>query len=96
MNMALFRCLIVGENFPGVLIGQEDDIGFYATRFVEATSAKEAEMAALELLRHDKSLDVPANARSPQARVYFEEIDEMPLETERVPNEGFTFFRMGT
>lgn len=30
------------------------------------------------------------------AKVCFEKIDEVPADTERKPNKGFTFFTMGT
>lgn len=94
--MALFRCLVVGENFPGVLAGLQENVGFYATRFVEAPSETEAETKVLELLRSDEALDAPLDVRSATARVYFEQIHEVADDTERAPNGGFTFFPMGT
>jgi hypothetical protein len=94
--MALYRCFILGENFPGVMLGQSTPIGFYTTRFVEASSPSEAEMLALDVLKADDALDVPPEARSENAMVYFETIEEVPADTERVPNGGFTFFTMGT
>ena len=94
--MPLFRCFIRGDNFPGKLIGQDDPIGFYTTRFVEADSPAQAEMLAVDLLRNDPSLDVPPEHRTQDARVYFEDIDEVPGDAEKKPNSGFTFFTMGT
>lgn len=88
--MPLFRCLIRGENFPGALIGSEEPIGFYTTRFVEAGSPEEAEMLAIGLLRDDANLDVPPE----HASVYFEEIEEVPERTEQLPDKGFSFFPM--
>src|SRR3546814_12937219 len=61
--MPLFRCIICGENFPGTLLGQEELVGFYTTRFVEADSPEQAEIMAIELLRNDTSLDVSAEHR---------------------------------
>jgi len=92
--MTLFRCLIRGENFPGELIGQTTAVGFHATRFVEAQSTQEAERIAVAALREEPALTVTAEPRTKNAKVYFEKIEEVPAETERVPNEGFSFFSM--
>lgn len=92
--MPLFRCLIRGENFPGELIGQTHAIGFHATRFVDAASAAEAERLAVSALRQDAALTVAAEPRVKNAKVYFESIEEMPPDTERVPDQGFSFFSM--
>lgn len=94
--MPLFRCFIRGDNFPGMLLGQQEPIGFYTTRFVEAETPEQAELLAVDLLRVDSSLDVPQEHRTHDSKVYFENIDEVPAETERKPNKGFTFFTMGT
>src|SRR3546814_5532778 len=89
--MPLFRCIICGENFPGTLLGQEELVGFYTTRFVEADSPEQAEIMAIELLRNDPSLDVSSEHRTQSAKVFFEDIDEVPGDTEQKPNSGFTF-----
>ncbi|CAN7511002.1 hypothetical protein LJR168_003598 [Pseudoxanthomonas sp. LjRoot168] len=94
--MPLFRCSICGENFPGKLLDQEDLVGFYTTRFVEADTPEQAELAVLELLRSDASLELPPEYRSQDAKVYFEDIDEVPMDTERALDAGFVFFTMGT
>jgi hypothetical protein len=93
--MALYRCLIRGDNFPGELIGQSSAIGFHATRFVDAPSTEEAERLAVAALRQDAALTVSVEPRTKNAKVYFESIEEVPADTERVPNSGFTFFPMG-
>ena len=92
--MALFRCSIRGENFPGELIGQSEAVGFHATRFIEAPSAEEAERLVVAALRQDAALTVSVEPRTKNAKVYFESIEEVPADTERVPNAGFSFFRM--
>jgi hypothetical protein len=94
--MSLYRCLIRGENFPGELIGLTTAVGFHATRFVDAGSAEEAEGIAVAALRQDAALTVTAEPRVKNAKVFFESIEQVPADTERVPNEGFTFFTMGT
>jgi hypothetical protein len=48
-----------GEDFPGAILGKAEPIGFYVTRFVDAESDDDAELAALELLRNDESLSTP-------------------------------------
>src|SRR3546814_8747667 len=80
--MPLFRCIICGENFPGTLLGQEELVGFYTTRFVEADSPEQAEIMAIELLRNDPSLDVSSEHRTQSAKVFFEDIDEVPRSEE--------------
>lgn len=94
--MPIFRCFIRGDNFPGKLLGQKKPIGFYTTRFVEADSPEQAEAFAVELLRNDSDLDVPPEHRTQDAKVHFEDIDEVPAQTKQMPNAGFTFFTMGT
>src|SRR3546814_4101780 len=74
--MPLFRCIICGENFPGTLLGQEELVGFYTTRFVEADSPEQAEIMAIELLRNDPSLDVSSEHRTQSAKVFFEDRSE--------------------
>ena len=69
-------------------------IGFHATRFVDASSVEEAERIAVAALREDAALTVTSEPRVKNAKVYFESIEEVPPETERVPNDGFSFFSM--
>jgi len=94
--MPTYRCEILGEHFPGVILGEPDPIGFYTTRFIEAPSAAEAELAALAMLRDAPELQVAPEARSADARVYFEQIDELAPGEAPGHNIGFVFFRMGT
>jgi hypothetical protein len=94
--MPLYRCLIQGENFPGVLFAEPDPIGFYTTRFVEAAGPAEAVKAALEVLRLDPTLQLPPAQRSNDARIHFEAVEEVPPDTPKAPNAGFTFFVMDT
>lgn len=92
--MTLFRCRIRGENFPGELIGLTAAVGFRATRFVDADSAKEAEQIAVAALRADAALTVTVEPRVKNAKVYFDSIEEVPADTPRVPDAEFTFFTM--
>ncbi len=94
--MPLFRCRICGENFPGRLIGEEDPVGFYATRFIEATNADEASATVREQLRNDDIFNIPEELRSEDARIFFEEIVEVLPNTVQQPDAGFSFFIMGS
>lgn len=94
--MALFRCLMVGENFPGVLIGKSRPIGFCTTRFVEASSVSEAETLALDWLRGEELFNVAEELRSKDAKVFFDQIVELAADAAPPPQGGFTFFIMGT
>jgi hypothetical protein len=92
MAMPLFRCLIRGEGFPAALLGDQGPVGFYTTRFVEAETADVAELAAIDVLRRDPTFAVDERHRTSDAKVFVEEIEEVPAETERRPDAGFTFF----
>ena len=85
------------ENFPGALINEENLIGFYATRFVQAESPEEAEMIALSNLRHEESLRLPEGVKpTEQAKVYFKEIEEANESDVPEIQAGLTFYVMGT
>ena len=93
--MKWYKCLVAGENFPGELLNDTKPVGFYVTRFVQGNSPGDAEMAALDLLRGEESLSLPEGV-SPleSAKVYFEEITEVPeSEVPSIPM-GFSFFPM--
>ncbi len=94
--MPLLRCSIRGENFPGRLLAQDEKIGFYTTRFVKAGDPEQAGLAALELLRRDATLEVPAEHRSEEAMVYDEDIEEIPDDSMKTAGSGFAFFTMGS
>ena len=93
--MPVFCCLIRGENFPGSIAGTSEPIGFYTTRFVEASSASAAELVALEMLRAEPEFALVRRAdRIKDAQVFFEKIEEVPAELDRSSGKGFTFFPM--
>jgi hypothetical protein len=95
--MKWFKCFIAGENFPGELINEAELIGFYTTRFVEANTAEEAETAALTRLKKEKSLQLPEGINPPEnAKIYFEEIEEVPRNEVPEVEAGFTFYVMST
>ena len=90
--MPWFRCLIEGENFPGALIRRKGLVGFYTTRWIEASSAEEAEISALEALRAEPMFKVENVALSLDAKVYFTEIFE--VDGPAGVNSGATWFAM--
>lgn len=95
--MAWFRCFIRGENFPGALIGEPGLVGFYITRFIEAANPGEAESLVVQQLRAEPRLAPPDGHRpSGMARVYFEEITELPGDQQPAQQPGFTWYAMGS
>jgi hypothetical protein len=87
-----FQCLLRGENFPGALLGLAHNVGFFTTRWVEADSEDEAELACLDSLRRDPIFELPAgHPRPPEAKVYVEEITEVP-ELQQNGGSGATWF----
>ena len=90
--MPLFRCFLRGEHFPGQLFGQREPIGFYTTRYVDADDVDDAELKAVGRLREDPHLQLAAEHRTKDAKVFVERIEEVPDDTPRVPDAGFSFF----
>jgi hypothetical protein len=91
-KMPLFRVLLHGQNFPGLILGKSAPIGFYTTRFVEADDEHAAAGAALAQLREATELNVPAEHRTKNAQVFIEEAIRVPEDTEQTPNSGFAFY----
>jgi len=95
--MKWFKCLVEGENFPGVLANSDELIGFFTTRFVEAETPEDAEMKVLANLKNEQSLQLPEGVSPPSnAKVYFEEIEEVLVSEVPDVNAGFSFYVMGT
>jgi hypothetical protein len=95
--MSWYKCFIVGENFPGAIFGESKPIGFYTTRFVEANSPEEAETKALANLKNEQTFSLPPGvARASNAKVYFENIEEVDNSEVNETNMGLSFFVMGT
>jgi len=90
--MAWFRLFACGEDFPVVIDGNVEVVGFYTTRYVEAASASEAETIASEMLFEDPDLEAPPGYEDLQPRIVFEEVEQVaePVDI----NDGFNFFPM--
>ena len=90
--MAWFRLFACGEDFPVILDGNVEIVGFYTTRYIEAETAGEAEAIASEQLFEDEDLQPPPGYEEYQPRLVFEEVEQVaePLDI----NDGFSFFPM--
>ncbi|HYD71878.1 MAG TPA: hypothetical protein VEF55_01975 [Candidatus Binatia bacterium] len=89
--MAWFRLFACGEDFPVILDGSVEVVGFYTTRYIEAETAGEAEAIASEQLFEDEDLQPPPGYDF-QPRIVFEEVEQVaePIDI----NDGFMFFPM--
>ncbi|WP_435011548.1 hypothetical protein P12x_002863 [Tundrisphaera lichenicola] len=95
--MAWFQCSIRGEQFPGALAGVSGLVGFFTTRFVEAADAGDAETLALTGLRDEPRLKPLAGDQAAgMARIYFEQIAELPRDSAPAQQPGFTWYPMET
>jgi len=93
--MIWLKCLIRGDNFPGVLVGQDHLVGFYTTQFVQADSAENAELQALQLLKAHESLQFSEEVRSAStATIHFEEIVEVGESEVNDQQPGLSIFPM--
>jgi hypothetical protein len=93
--MPWFKCFVSGKNFPGSLIGKSSLVGFYTTRYTEASSAKDAKRKALDELRKDSRLRLPQGEVSPSgSKVDFEEILEIHGKDVPAKKEGFVWYLM--
>lgn len=54
--MKYYQVVLNGENFLIRVDGEKTLMGFYTTKFVEAESAKEAELKAVDVLKQDEDL----------------------------------------
>jgi hypothetical protein len=91
--MPWFKCRVRGENFPLEIEGEPGSVGFYTTRFVEATDEAAAELAAVALLCADPKLAKPSGAKmNGPATVHFEEITEVAKEAVPAITPGYVFF----
>ena len=81
-----------GENFLTGQSTQGNLLGFYTTRWIEASNRDAAETACASLLKADPDL-VRGFTPNSKAMIYFEEIEELAAPQIEPPG-GFTFFEM--
>jgi len=90
--MKNYKVSVYGENFLMNLEGVKQKLGFYTTRFVEASDEEEAEYAVMDLLRTELASDV-LNQESDSPMMYVEEIEELKsFDGFPYPGTGFSFF----
>ena len=74
----IYRVLVNGQNFLVELDGALQNLGFYATRFVEAENETVAEEKAIELFRSDTYLQgIAKNDHESSPMLFVEEMDEV-------------------
>jgi len=91
--MAWFRLFACGEDFPVILDGRVEIVGFYTTRYVEAETQSEGEALVSEMLFEDEDLQPPPGDWSDlQSRIMFEEVAQVaePIDID----DNFSFFPM--
>jgi hypothetical protein len=90
---------VVKVRGEGFLLAFDDGVkraGFFTTRFVEAPTAKDAELRAIDLIRDDPEL-VPAvrNAPDDSPMLYADSIREVPdFGDVEPPGRGYTLYRV--
>ncbi len=92
--MKKYRVLISGENLQLQLEQKIERCGFYTTRYIEAISEEEAEVAAITLVQSDEELrDMALNEFEDPPRVFVDGVEELEsFDGLELPGSGYTFF----
>ena len=69
-------------------------MGFYTHRWVKAETAEQAELEALVSIKREFQFSEEAKRKAPDAKIYFEEVVELPEGFQCGPNYGATWFPM--
>ena len=94
-DVTYYRVFLKGQNFLLNVDGKPTRMGFYTTRFVQASNRDGAEILAVDLLRSDKWLvDSVLNERSDPPRILAEEIDVVAASEVPDVQSGFSYFPM--
>ncbi len=91
--MPFFRALLSVKNLPGEIIGRASPVGFFVTRFVEATDRVAAEEAIRELLRSDAKF-VQYFQKAPNAALVVEEMVEISKAQIPLQEQGLVWYPM--
>jgi hypothetical protein len=92
--MPFYRCVILGENFPLRVDGQEELHGFYTTRWVQALDEKRAELKAVEMVRRELRPHLPPDhPLARKARMCLDNIGRVGS-LPRFRGGGFAWFAM--
>jgi hypothetical protein len=88
-----YKVLVRGENFLLNVDGENQKLGFYTTRFVEAPNEAAAEEMAIALLRDDPKLHGVLNEQADAPIMFAEKIVELTsFEGLKLPGTGFVFY----
>jgi len=87
--VAVFRCLILGENFSGMIEGRDDPVGFYVTRHIEADNREQAMTIALDHV--EAELESMGLMRR-EGIISVEETDEIDGSDVPMTEPGFVIF----
>jgi len=89
-----YGVMLRGENFEIKSKAGVENFGFFTTRFVKARTPEEAELAAIEMVRKDKSLLESLFSQSKlESKIYLEKM--WPERWwKRIGGGGYTFFAM--
>ncbi len=90
----IYQCLIRGENFPGMIIGEDGLVGFFTTRWVDASDEVAAEEMALARLKDEALFEVVPEFRNSESRIYFDEIVAVAERPSDIIEGGATWFSM--
>ncbi len=86
--------MLEGRNFPLNLGGQLGLYGFFTTRRVKAASPEEAELAAIALIRKDRSLlDAIDGVESSNPEIFLDGIYKLNFWS-RLGGAGYSFYPM--
>jgi hypothetical protein len=91
--MPTYEVELNGQNFWLEVDGVPTRMGFYALRYVEASTPQDAAQAAVKLIRKHESLANVLNERSDPPKVFAEDIIELSEEPQSDEMEpGLSFY----
>lgn len=92
--MNKYKVMLNGCNFRITLEGTVQRVGFYTTRFVEASDPEQAELQAVSLVKNDEELRAAVrNEPDDPPTIHLEEIVEVAdFEDVQVPGAGYSFY----
>ena len=89
-----YRVLLRGENFEITFEGKIQNVGFYTTRYVKATSIEQAELKAVELIQCDPELQSMMVPNSSYIPMVFAEKMYKARWWKRLGGKGYSFYLM--
>lgn len=91
--MTWYRVLLHGTNFKMKLSDNQKICGFYTTRYVQAETAEEAEILAVDLVRKDKYLTKRVkNKPDDSPMIYLDEIESVDFCPSVEEFTGYSFY----